>query len=166
MIQVRRQAFYLLVSVCSFVLVSTYSFGDDSETGLDAIPFLLDEPELMEPIIVPEPENGSPWWYTPSRKAQLFKHRYQSAIRQLHQTQNKEIVGTKQGEDMRLPGDIIPIDYKVRMLPFVELIGSGNYTTDGYVEILVQCVRATKSISINSVELDINTTSISVSQCQ
>ena len=63
---------------------------------------------------------------------------------------------------MRLPGDIIPITYNVRMLPFVELIASGNYTTDGYVEIVVECVRATQNISINSAELDIKRSTISV----
>ena len=69
--------------------------------------------------------------------------------------------GKKQGEDMRLPGNIIPISYNIRMFPFIELIESGNYTTDGYVEILIQCLKATSNISINSAELDIKNLTIS-----
>ena len=47
------------------------------------------------------------------------------------------------------------------MFPFVELIESGNYTTDGYVEILVQCLKATSNIFINSAELYIEKETIS-----
>ena len=143
----------------SCLLVLSESFVDDEHT-IDNIQF-FEELEFMDPIVVPEPEDGTPWWYTPSRKAHMFKHRYQPAIRQLHQSHNEKQVETKQGEDMRLPGDIIPINYNVRMFPFVELIESGNYTTDGYVEILVQCLKATSNISINSAELYIEKETIS-----
>lgn len=104
-------------------------------------------------MIVPEPENGSPWWYTPSRKAHIFKHRHAQSVK-LHEK------SVKQGEEMRLPGDIIPIDYTIESFPFVELIESGNYSTNGYVEILVEVVRATRNISLNSAELDIDLLSI------
>ena len=154
--------FVLLVTCCVLALAKNPSYVDH-QAAITVSTTIFDEDQLMEPIIVPEPEDGSPWWYTPSRKAQMFKHRYQPAIRQLHQSHNDKQVETKQGEDMRLPGDIIPINYNVQMFPFVELIESGNYTTDGYVEILVQCLKATSNISINSADLDIKQLTISVS---
>lgn len=157
MAQIRRSIFALLLTSC--VLTSSSYVDNEANTVLT----VTDEDQLMEPIIVPEPENGSPWWYTPSRKAHMFKHRYQSAIRkqELQQEKNKRFQ-SKQGEDMRLPGDIIPIEYNIRMFPFVELIETGNYTTDGYVEILIQCVRTTRNISINSAELVFKKLTISV----
>lgn len=123
-----------------------------------------DETELMEPRIVAEPQDGSKWWYTPSRKAHIYRHRFNKALKQLEQQHNPKNTN-KQGEDMRLPGDIIPISYDVRMLPFVELIESGNYTTEGSVVIVVECIRSTRNISINSAELVIRRGTISVSEC-
>ena len=153
--------FALLVACC--VLALTNSSYIDYQTAMTPSATIFDEYQLMEPIIIPESEDGSPWWYTPSRKSNMFKsHRYKSAIRQLHrQQQEKHLGGKKQGEDMRLPGNIIPISYNIRMFPFIELIESGNYTTDGYVEILIQCLKATSNISINSAELDIKNLTIS-----
>ena len=151
----------LVLAICVVVSNGSVHLGRDDILGTAY--FTDDELEMMEPRIVAEPEDGSTtWWYTPSRKAHMHKHRYSSAIRNLQNEYNKKKNQIKQGEDMRLPGDIIPITYNVRMLPFVELIASGNYTTDGYVEIVVECVRATQNISINSAELDIKRSTISV----
>lgn len=124
-----------------------------------------DETELMEPRIVAEPQDGSKWWYTPSRKAHIYRHRFNKALKQLEQQHNPKNTN-KQGEDMRLPGDIIPISYDVRMLPFVELIESGNYTTEGSVVIVVECIRSTRNISINSAELVIRRGTISILDMQ
>lgn len=145
----------LALGLSGYVLASSDSsyFGGDSVPVLTT--FLDEQLESMEPMIVPEPKDGSPWWYTPSKKANIFKHRHSQAVK-LHDK------SARQGEEMRLPGDIIPIDYTIEMLPFVELIESGNYTTNGYVEIIVQVVKATRNISINSADLEIDELSISV----
>jgi len=68
----------------------------------------------------------------------------------------------KQGEDMRLPGDIIPVSYNVRLVPFI----GGNFTTDGFVEILVKCLQGTYNVSLNSADIDIDISSVSVVDAQ
>ncbi len=114
----------------------------------------VDGVELMlEPAIVPDPTDGaSRWWYTPSRKAHIYRHRYPKVPETLEQQ-------PKQGEDLRLPGDLLPITYNVQLLPFIEV---GNFTTDGYVEIDFTCVRSTINITINSVQNTIDSSSITV----
>lgn len=108
------------------------------------------ELRLLEPAIVPDPVDGvSRWWYTPSRKAHIYNQKYPKAIKAL----------ARQGEDLRLPGDILPRSYNVRLLPFIEV---GNWTTEGYVEILVECIIPTVNISLNSLDLTIDTASITV----
>jgi aminopeptidase N len=46
------------------------------------------------------------------------------------------------------------------LLPFIEV---GKFTTDGYIEILVECKKVTSSISMNAAALTIDTASITVS---
>ncbi|EFX81628.1 hypothetical protein DAPPUDRAFT_317254 [Daphnia pulex] len=134
-----------------FVLVliaisSAFGFGVQPKyEGPDEV-----ELSLLEPAVVPDPVDGiSRWWYTPSRKAFLFRHNY---------AKNGEIE-PRQGEDLRLPGNILPRLYNIRLLPFIEV---GNWTTDGYVEISVDCIIATVNISINSLDLTIDQPSITV----
>jgi hypothetical protein len=158
----QRGLIALVLAFCLTVSNGSIKQQWGDETIVRTANLIDDEIEMMEPQIVPEPEDGSTWWYTPSRKAHIHKHRYSKAIRNLQQEYNKKRTNNKQGEDMRLPGDIIPITYNIRMLPFVELIASGNFTTDGYVEIVAECVRATSNISINSADLDIKIGTISV----
>lgn len=143
----------VLLAVTCFGLATSYPFQGNEDAPIPA--FFEDEFDMTETLIVPEPEDGSRWWYTPSRKANIFKHRYDQKIKQ---TQNE----MKQGEEMRLPGDIIPIEYEIEEFPFVELIGNGNFTTIGSVKIVVEVVRATRNISMNSAELNIDLKSISV----
>lgn len=134
-----------------FVLVliaisSAFGFGFQPKyEGPDEV-----ELSLLEPAVVPDPVDGiSRWWYTPSRKAYLFRHNY---------AKNGD-VEPRQGEDLRLPGNILPRLYNIRLLPFIEV---GNWTTDGYVEISVDCIIATVNISINSLDLTIDQPSITV----
>lgn len=107
---------------------------------------------LLQPAIVPEPVEGARWWYTPSRKAHIYRHRHPKA-------ESLSKAEGKQGEDLRLPGDLVPVSYNVRLLPFIEV---GNWTTDGFVEITFNCVRDTSNITINSVQLTIDAPSITV----
>lgn len=93
--------------------------------------------------------NQEPEWYAPSRKAPLFAHKYQGLLKQL----------TKQGEEMRLPRDVLPVMYDIHLLPFIE---EGNFTTDGYIEITIDCKVETKNISLNAAELTINSADIKV----
>ena len=103
-----------------------------------------------EPAIVPEPIDGSRWWYTPSRKAHLYRHRFPSV---------DSIDQGKANEDLRLTGDLRPVSYNVQLLPFIEV---GNFTTDGYVQIVFNCIRSTINITLNSNALTIDRNSISV----
>ena len=114
--------------------------------------FELDVNELLtlEPAVIPEPVDDSSWYYTPSRKAHIYRRNKAASM-----VQNQ----TKQGEDMRLSGDLRPSLYDVRLLPFIEF---GNFTTDGFIQITFSCVRATMNISINALQLTIDRASISV----
>lgn len=64
-------------------------------------------------------------------------------------------------EEYRLPGDLLPSVYTLRLLPFLEV---DNFTTDGFMEVWVDCVKNTKSIVLNSLDITIDRLSIAVSR--
>jgi aminopeptidase N len=129
------------------VSLSFGCYAQSKYEGPDAV-----ELSLLEPAIVPDPVDGiSRWWYTPSRKAHIFRHNYPKSVE----------MKPKQGEDLRLPGNILPRLYNIRLFPFIEV---GNWTTDGYVEISVDCIISTVNISINSLDLTIDQSSITVNR--
>lgn len=68
-------------------------------------------------------------------------------------------MSNKATEYYRLPGDILPYEYTIQLLPFIE---EGNFTTHGHIEIFVDCVIETKNITINSAEITIKQNSVSV----
>ena len=138
-----RVAVALFALACVAGQASAY--GQDKKFELD-----LNELLTLEPAVIPEPFDGSSWYYTPSRKAHMYRRNKAASMVQKQ---------TKQGEDMRLSGDLRPSLYDVRLLPFIEV---GNFTTDGFVEITFNCIRATSNISINAVQLTIDRNSISV----
>ena len=112
--------------------------------------------DKINAAIVPEPTDGGRWWYTPSRKAHLYRHRYPSADSIVKKGM---LQGMKANEDLRLSGDLRPVSYNVRLLPFIE---EGNFTVDGFVEIIFNCIRSTSNITLNSNELTIDRNSIGV----
>lgn len=93
------------------------------------------------------------WWEAPSRRAPFYAHKYRGLQERLKRA------ATRQGEEMRLPRDLLPSTYKIRLLPFIE---EGNFTTHGYIEIVIDCKIATSNILLNAAELDIDTSSIQV----
>lgn len=118
-----------------------------------SIPELSDDGyNLMEPAIVPEPEDGGRWWYTPSRRSHQHSHRSKSRLM-------REMMSNKVNEDIRLPGDITPSAYTIKLLPFIE---EGNFTTDGEIEILINCVRDTNNITLNAADITIKQLSVAV----
>ena len=133
------------------ILISSLSSAhrDDEEDELQT---------LMDLGIVPEPVEGSQWWYAPSGKAHKHGHRDPSSIGS-SASGGSGIVKTSQGKDWRLPGDLVPVDYKIRLLPFLEV---DNFTTDGYVEIIFNCLKDTTNITLNSADLTFDCNSISV----
>ena len=61
--------------------------------------------------------------------------------------------------DMRLPKNVLPNSYDIKLIPIIE---EGNFTTIGYIEILVDCFETTSNISMNSADISINQSSILV----
>ncbi len=55
-----------------------------------------------------------------------------------------------QEEDLRLPGDLEPVSYKIQLLPFVEV---GKFTTEGNIEIVFNCIESTDNLTLNSAEI-------------
>lgn len=53
--------------------------------------------------------------------------------------------------DWRLPRTLLPRQYKLRLLPFLE----GNFTTSGYVEILLECMQDTQLVVLHMAEITI-----------
>ena len=138
-----------LLPLLLVLLAAASAFGNNSiqsqYDGPDEV-----ELRLFDPMVVPDPVDGvSRWWYTPSQKAHIYRHKYPKNVQ----------VQPRQGEDLRLTGDILPRLYNVRLLPFIEV---GNWTTDGYVEIFVDCIISTVNISMNSLDLTIDPLSITV----
>lgn len=108
---------------------------------------------LMEPVIVPELDDGSRWWYTPSYSAHIHSNRLKNRL-------NREL-STKVNEDLLLPGDILPSIYALRIFPIIE---EDNFTTIGQLDIIVDCVKNTNQISMNSINITIDESSIRVIQ--
>ncbi len=134
----------LLVFICQ--LIPSYSIPSSygpPEDGFDWI-----DNKLM-----PQPEEGSRWWYTPSRKAHLHENKYRKRL------EHDLKMMSKVGEDLRLPTNILPSIYHIQLLPFIE---EGNFTTDGSIEIFVDCATATRNITMNSVDITIDLNSITV----
>ena len=142
-----------LILAC-FVLVrssSPWKRGDHPPSSI--MELCQDGLRLMEPAIVPETGNGGRWWYAPSRRAQLHAQRTKSQLRRNLSLLNEA------NEDWRLPGDILPYTYTIRLLPFIE---EGNFTINGHIEIFIDCIRDTKNISMNSIDITFNKASFAV----
>lgn len=59
--------------------------------------------------------------------------------------------GGKQGEEeYRLPGNLKPVSYMIRLLPIIE---EGNFTTDGLISMVFDCLADTANITINSADI-------------
>lgn len=61
--------------------------------------------------------------------------------------------------DVRLPRNLRPLHYDIRLLPWME---EGNFTTTGFIQILLECVTATDKIVLHSADLEIDRTSVQV----
>lgn len=61
--------------------------------------------------------------------------------------------------DVRLPRDLRPLHYDIRLLPWME---EGNFTTTGFIQILLECITITDKIVLHSAELEIDRTSVQV----
>ena len=69
----------------------------------------------------------------------------------------KYMLHSREVKDFRLPNDVLPNLYSIQLLPHLE-----NATTDGQVDILVDCIKETKNISLNSRDINIHEQSIKV----
>ena len=66
---------------------------------------------------------------------------------------------SRAGEDLRLPRDILPRLYEVSLLP---ILIEGNFTTEGAVSILVDCVQSTNNITLHIAEIIFNPAELTV----
>lgn len=152
-----RLALMLMLALACLLQVETSSLPK-WQASADDYPSTLELSEdglsLMEPAIVPEPKDGGRWWYTPSRKAHFHSAKSKSRLMQ-------KMMSNKVNEDLRLPGDVLPSTYSIRLLPFIE---EGNFTTDGHIDIFVDCIRDTNSISMNAAEITFKLVSVTVKQ--
>lgn len=64
----------------------------------------------------------------------------------------KEVRSSPKYTDWRLPEWVLPRQYKLRLLPYLE---DGNFTTDGQVEILLECMQETQLIVLHMAEITI-----------
>lgn len=63
--------------------------------------------------------------------------------------------------DWRLPRWLLPRHYKLRLLPFIE---EGNFTTQGRVDILLECMEPTQLIVLHMAEITIPNDGLQVFQ--
>lgn len=97
-------------------------------------------------------DEGGRWW-APSRKAPLYAHKYQSLM--AHTSAQHQ----RQGDEFRLPSNLIPISYALVLTPIIE---PGNFSTLGTVDIYVNCTMDTTDIVLNSADLVVHQSSIKV----
>lgn len=66
-----------------------------------------------------------------------------------------ELIGAEYSNkhsNLRLPMDVIPVDYKIQLIPFLQ---DGNFTTNGRVQITLRCDHSTNVIMLNTNNLTI-----------
>lgn len=61
--------------------------------------------------------------------------------------------------DVRLPRDLRPIHYDIRLLPWME---EGNFTISGFIQILFECAANTNKIVLHCADIEIDRMSIRV----
>lgn len=59
---------------------------------------------------------------------------------------NKMVTTSEEYSDLRLPGSILPRLYEISLLPHLV---KGNFTTEGSVDIFVECVDDTNNITLH-----------------
>ena len=82
-----------------------------------------------------------------------------SAVANRYNKEGPSLFWTRQGEEYRLPKTLEPTFYTIQLLPFIE---PGNFTTDGHIEISIDCLENTNNITLNSGQIVIDPLSISV----
>lgn len=115
-----------------------------------------EEWDLLEPLIVPEPQDGGRWWYTPSRKAHYYSgaERFERRLKSFQKVQNRS-----HREDLRLPRHLIPTVLTIRLLPLFE---EGNFTSHGHIDVFLDCVEDTSNITLNARHITVDQSSITV----
>lgn len=66
---------------------------------------------------------------------------------------------SKAGEELRLPRDILPRSYDVSLLP---ILTQGNFTTEGSVSILMDCVKTTNKVVLHVADITVETATVTV----
>lgn len=66
---------------------------------------------------------------------------------------------SRAGEDLRLPRNVLPRSYEVTLLP---ILIEGNFTTEGSVNIVVDCVQASNNVTLHIADITWSASSVSV----
>ena len=61
--------------------------------------------------------------------------------------------------DVRLPKNLRPLHYDIRLLPWME---EGNFTINGFIHILIECIQNTNKIVLHSTDIEIDRVSVKV----
>lgn len=62
-------------------------------------------------------------------------------------------------EDVRLPKNLRPLHYDIRLLPWMD---ESNFTINGFIHILIECVENTNKIVLHSTDIEIDRVSVKV----
>lgn len=74
-------------------------------------------------------------------------------------TSDKINKSSRAGEELRLPRSVLPRLYEVTLLP---ILIEGNFTTEGSVNILVDCVLPTSNITLHIADITFSSSSVLV----
>lgn len=61
--------------------------------------------------------------------------------------------------DVRLPKNLRPLHYDIRLLPWMD---ESNFTINGFIHILIECVENTNKIVLHSTDIEIDRVSVKV----
>lgn len=75
------------------------------------------------------------------------------------QAKSSPVKKTARNEDLRLPRTILPRLYQVTLLP---ILIEGNFTTEGSVSILVDCVQSTNNITLHIADITFSPADVTV----
>lgn len=65
----------------------------------------------------------------------------------------------KAGEELRLPRDVLPRLYDISLLP---LLVEGNFTTEGSVNVLIDCVKTTNKVTLHVADITVDFATVKV----
>ncbi|EEZ99313.2 aminopeptidase-like protein [Tribolium castaneum] len=98
------------------------------------------------------------YYYGPSRKLEALQDDMKDIEELINKTINEE-----PEENIRLPTNLKPLHYRLRIFPILDEFSPDNFTYSGEVKIIIRCLTKTNKIVLNLEDLEVSEHNVTVS---